>query len=52
MKINVPEDRQPRVVIIGGGFGGIMLAKNLRGCSIKTITILFSPYSIRWQQQD
>jgi NADH:ubiquinone reductase (H+-translocating) len=39
MKINVPEDRQPRVVIIGGGFGGIMLAKNLRGKDFQVVLL-------------
>jgi NADH dehydrogenase len=39
MKINVPEDRLPRVVIIGGGFGGIMLAKNLSGRDFQVVLL-------------
>jgi NADH dehydrogenase len=30
MKIRIPESADPRVVIIGGGFGGLNLAKKLR----------------------
>lgn len=29
MKINIPESNFPRVVIVGGGFGGLMLARQL-----------------------
>ncbi len=30
MKINIPESNDPRIVIIGAGFGGIKLAKKLK----------------------
>ncbi|MDP5139215.1 MAG: FAD-dependent oxidoreductase, partial [Spirosomaceae bacterium] len=29
MKANIPETKQKRVVIIGAGFGGLMLAEKL-----------------------
>ena len=29
LSLNIPETTKPRVVIIGGGFGGINLAKKL-----------------------
>lgn len=29
LKMNIPTTQQPRLVIIGGGFGGISLAKHL-----------------------
>ena len=30
LSLNIPDTKKPRVVIIGGGFGGINLAKNLK----------------------
>jgi NADH dehydrogenase FAD-containing subunit len=30
MKINVPESSLPRVIIVGGGFGGIMLTSHIK----------------------
>jgi NADH:ubiquinone reductase (H+-translocating) len=39
MKINVPEDGLPRVVIVGGGFGGIMLARKLSGNDFQVVML-------------
>lgn len=39
MKINVPETRYPRVVIIGGGFGGIKLVKTLDEEKVQVVLI-------------
>ena len=37
MKVNVPDVNQPRVVIIGGGFGGITLASALRNAPVQVV---------------
>jgi NADH dehydrogenase len=39
MKINVPESNKPRIVIIGGGFGGIEIAKKLRHQPMQIVLI-------------
>lgn len=39
MKINIPEVSLPRVVIIGGGFGGLAIARNLRNKGFQTVLI-------------
>jgi NADH dehydrogenase len=39
MKINIPEFNQPRVVIIGCGFGGLELARKLRDSPVQVILI-------------
>lgn len=39
MKINIPEVDLPRVVIVGGGFGGISLAKKLSGKDFQIVLI-------------
>ena len=31
--MNIPESNRPRVVIVGGGFGGLHLAKSLKKTS-------------------
>lgn len=36
---NIPETSQPRVVIVGGGFGGIMLAKSLRKAPVQVVLL-------------
>ncbi|MBX2841397.1 MAG: NAD(P)/FAD-dependent oxidoreductase [Flammeovirgaceae bacterium] len=38
-KIDVPESSIPRVVIIGGGFGGLKLAKTLRNKEVQVVLI-------------
>ena len=37
--MNVPKSKFPRVVIIGGGFGGISLAKKLLKHEVQTVLI-------------
>lgn len=37
--MNIPQSTLPRVVIIGGGFGGISLAKNLLKQKVQTVLI-------------
>ena len=39
MLIDIPNDKKSRVVIIGGGFGGIQLAKTLRRKDVQVIII-------------
>ena len=39
MKINIPEVKQPRVVIIGCGFGGLELAKRLAHAPVQVVLI-------------
>ncbi|WP_212006595.1 NAD(P)/FAD-dependent oxidoreductase [Chitinophaga sp. HK235] len=36
---NIPESAQPRVVIVGGGFGGINLAKQLKHAPVQVILL-------------
>ena len=37
--MNVPESNLPRIVIIGGGFGGLMLAKSLKNKPFQVVLI-------------
>jgi NADH dehydrogenase len=37
--MNIPESRFPRVVVIGGGFGGVSLIKNLRKTDVQVVLI-------------
>ncbi|HHG84009.1 MAG TPA: NAD(P)/FAD-dependent oxidoreductase [Bacteroidetes bacterium] len=37
MKVNVPELNIPRIVIIGGGFGGITLAESLKNAPVQVV---------------
>lgn len=39
MKINVPEIGLPRIVIIGGGFGGLQVVKGLKAQPVQTILL-------------
>ncbi|MBI5024991.1 MAG: NAD(P)/FAD-dependent oxidoreductase [Candidatus Omnitrophica bacterium] len=39
MPVNIPTTSRPRVVIIGGGFGGLELAKRLKGLDVQIILI-------------
>ncbi|KAA2241619.1 NAD(P)/FAD-dependent oxidoreductase [Chitinophaga agrisoli] len=39
MQPNIPETGQPRVVIVGGGFGGIHLAKKLRHAPVQVVLL-------------
>lgn len=39
MKVNIPESDLPRVIIVGGGFGGIKLALSLRKAPYQVVLI-------------
>jgi len=39
MKIGIPTSNQPRVVIVGGGFGGIEVAKNLKNSGYQVVML-------------
>ncbi|MEL6537973.1 MAG: FAD-dependent oxidoreductase, partial [Bacteroidota bacterium] len=37
--LNIPTSDQPRLVIVGGGFGGVQLAKSLRGKGFQVVLL-------------
>ncbi|MGF6850848.1 NADH dehydrogenase [Chitinophaga sp. W3I9] len=36
---NIPETKQPRIVIVGGGFGGVNLAKQLKHAPVQVVLL-------------
>ncbi len=38
-QLNIPETNDPRVVIVGGGFGGINLAKHLKNLPVQVVLL-------------
>jgi NADH dehydrogenase len=36
---NIPETKQPRIVIVGGGFGGVNLAKQLKNAPVQVVLL-------------
>lgn len=54
MSSNLPDTAKKRVVIVGGGFGGLKLANKLRGSNFQVVLVdrnnyhQFPPLFIRW----
>ncbi|RIV27859.1 NAD(P)/FAD-dependent oxidoreductase [Fibrisoma montanum] len=48
LSLNIPETTKPRVVIIGGGFGGMNLAKSLRGSGMQVVLFDKQNYNGFW----
>ncbi len=48
LSLNVPATRKPRVVIIGGGFGGMNLAKRLRHSDVQVVLFDKQNYNGFW----
>jgi NADH dehydrogenase len=52
------QNKIPRIVIVGCGFGGLALAKELSKLKVEILVVdkhnyhTFSPYSNRWLQAD
>ncbi|GAB3507231.1 NAD(P)/FAD-dependent oxidoreductase [Spirosoma knui] len=48
LSLNIPETKKPRVVIIGGGFGGMNLAKSLRNTDVQVVLFDKQNYNGFW----
>ena len=48
LSLNVPDTTKPRVVIIGGGFGGMNLAKSLRHSDVQVVLFDKQNYNGFW----
>ncbi|MBB6609977.1 NAD(P)/FAD-dependent oxidoreductase [Pontibacter sp. Tf4] len=48
LTLNIPHTTKPRVVIIGGGFGGLNLAKNLKGKDFQVVLLDRQNYHGFW----
>ncbi|WP_338873422.1 NAD(P)/FAD-dependent oxidoreductase [Spirosoma sp. SC4-14] len=48
LSLNIPDTRKPRVVIIGGGFGGMNLAKSLRNTDVQVVLFDKQNYNGFW----
>ena len=48
LSLNIPDTTKPRVVIIGGGFGGMNLAKSLRGSGMQVVLFDKQNYNGFW----
>ena len=48
LSLNVPDTTKPRVVIIGGGFGGMNLAKSLRDTDVQVVLFDKQNYNGFW----
>ncbi len=38
MPVNIPTTNKPRIVVIGGGFGGLQVVRNLKKLSIREVS--------------
>jgi NADH dehydrogenase len=51
--MNIPQSKKPRIVIIGGGFAGIALAKQLKNKNVQVVLLdqhnyhNFQPFCIK-----
>ncbi|SOD96150.1 NAD(P)/FAD-dependent oxidoreductase [Spirosoma fluviale] len=48
LSLNIPDTTKPRVVIIGGGFGGMNLAKSLRNTDVQVVLMDKQNYNGFW----
>lgn len=48
LSLNIPDTTKPRVVIIGGGFGGVNLVKSLRGQAVQVVLFDRQNYNGFW----
>ncbi|RYC67343.1 NAD(P)/FAD-dependent oxidoreductase [Spirosoma sordidisoli] len=48
LSLNIPDTTKPRVVIIGGGFGGMNLAKSLRTADVQVVLFDKQNYNGFW----
>ncbi|ADB41699.1 NAD(P)/FAD-dependent oxidoreductase [Spirosoma linguale] len=48
LSLNIPDTTKPRVVIIGGGFGGMNLAKSLRNTDVQVVLLDKQNYNGFW----
>lgn len=48
LSLNIPDTTKPRVVIIGGGFGGMNLAKSLHGTEVQVVLFDKQNYNGFW----
>ncbi|WP_080237213.1 NAD(P)/FAD-dependent oxidoreductase [Spirosoma rigui] len=48
LSLNIPDTTKPRVVIIGGGFGGMNLAKSLRNADVQVVLFDKQNYNGFW----
>ena len=48
LSLNIPDTTKPRVVIIGGGFGGMHLAKSLRNTDVQVVLFDKQNYNGFW----
>lgn len=48
LSLNIPDTNKPRIVIIGGGFGGINLAKSLKHADVQVVLFDKQNYNAFW----
>ena len=48
LSLNIPDTTKPRVVVIGGGFGGMNLVKSLRGADVQVVLFDKQNYNGFW----
>ncbi len=48
LSLNIPDTKKPRIVVIGGGFGGMNLVKSLRNASMQIVLFDKQNYNGFW----